>query len=48
MPDHPLKISEKTWELLRYISYKTRKPMKRIIDEIIEGKIDPSQYNINI
>jgi len=41
-----VRVSEKTYEALRAEAYRQHKKMKTVIDEIMEGKIDPTKIEI--
>lgn len=48
MSNHYLRISEKAWYVLREIAYRKETKMKTVLDDIIDGKIDPSQYGAHM
>jgi hypothetical protein len=45
MTDHFLRISENSWRKLRRIGFIKEKRLKTVIDDIMNGDINPSDFN---
>jgi hypothetical protein len=48
MTDKLLRCSEHAWRVLRKIAYKKETSIKSVIDDITNGNMNPSEFNLDI